>query len=339
MIRRTKHAVLAPRRRKAESAVRKVAGVDVVRPEPVSHQAVETVSRTGLAISRDPLVLVVRWIRDLPQAAAVHADLVQAIALGQRTAVAEHDAAGIEREVVAVEDAAAEFRSDFAHLAVGRRQHAQVAAPTADVLEVVVVVLAVVRVALDEEDFRVLQQRVQLDQHAALHRRNLGHQAARCLIGRIEPLFGLREQPLLVFVQAAEQFGRRIRSARRSSQFLHRGAQPIEIAAQRGENRRPDAEVEPARIIAAAFGLLKPIEFRTDRYFIPGAVRGHAVDKLFLELRVLPRQPSRRVEPGGGDQIQQRIPRCRKVAANLFPQARHGIGRRGKIERGLVARR
>ena len=59
----------------------------------------------------------------------------------------------------------------------------------------------------------------------------------------------MREQPPLVVVQAAEQFGHRIRTGRRSPQFLHRGAQPVEIATD--EHPRPDSSID-------ALGALKP---------------------------------------------------------------------------------
>ena len=82
---------------------------------------------------------VLRWV-----ALAVFA-LTGAVYLAKvvryRSAVAEDDTFRVERQVITVEDAAGQFGSDFAHAAVLQRKHAQVAAPAADVLKVVVVVL------------------------------------------------------------------------------------------------------------------------------------------------------------------------------------------------------
>ena len=220
----------------------------------------------------------------MPQPVAIDADLPQPVAFQLRAPVAEHDSLGIERQVVPVENAAVQLRHDFAHLAAGQGQDAQIASPAADVLEIVVVVLAVVRVAFDEQDLGVPQQRVQIDQHAAPHRRHFGHQAARRLVGRIDPPGGQGRQFALVFVQPAEQFGGRILRGRSPSQFGHRGAQPRQIAAQRGQHRRLDAQIEPARIVPIGLGLLHSISFRAERIAAAAAIGDQLLDQLFLPL-------------------------------------------------------
>ena len=170
--------MLGTRGGEADAAVGQVARMDIVGPELIALQTVEAVAVARPAVRGDPAVLVGRRLRDLPQTTAIDADLVQAVAFGLRAPVAKDDPSRVERQVVAVEHAAGQLRDQFADPAVGQREHAQVAAPGTDVLEVVVVVLAVVRVAFDEHDLRAAQQRVEVDQHLAPHRGSSASNAA-----------------------------------------------------------------------------------------------------------------------------------------------------------------
>ena len=288
MCRRTQHAVLGTRGSKTDPAIGQVARMDVIRPELIALQAVEAVAEARAAVRGDPALLVGRRLRDLPQTAAIDADLVQAVALGLRAAIAKYKAARIERKVVAIEHAARQLRHQFANPAVGQRQHAQIAAPGTDVLKIVVVVLAVVRVAFDEDDLRAAQQRIEVDQHLAPQARQFGQQTPRRLVDPIEPLAGRARNAPIELVQPLPQVATGYSASVRVAQRLDGRAEPREFTPECDQHGTLHTQIKPADDRRARRSLCSELlQFRADRRPVGAAFGNQTVDQLFLELSCL----------------------------------------------------